>query len=111
MGNDITFKEFFGTFLRIIHALRKIVITLIGFVFLMGVLVAYVEGLSIYDGIYLAFVSALTVGYGDLVPKTFVGRLICIGILPIVGMIVTGIMVAAAVSAIDRSVKRHMKEK
>ncbi len=107
----ITFRTFFGVFLRIIYALRSIIVTLLVFIILMGVLVAYVEGLSVSDGIYLAFVSALTVGYGDIVPKTALGRVICVGVLPILGMLITGIMVAAAVNAIDRGIKMESEKR
>ena len=101
----ITFRTFFGVFLRIIYALRSIIVTLLIFIILMGILVSYVEGLSVSDGIYLAFVSALTVGYGDIVPRTAIGRFICVAVLPILGMLITGIMVAAAVNAIDRGIR------
>jgi len=107
----ITFKTFFGLFLRIIYALRSIIITLLIFIVAVGVLVAYVEGFSIADGVYLAFVSALTVGYGDIVPRTGVGRFLCAIVLPITGMLITGIMVAAAVNAIDRGIRLEARKR
>jgi len=101
----IGFKTFFGIFLKIIYVLRKIVITLFLFVILMGIVLAYLEGLSIGNGIYFAFVTALTLGYGDIVPHTAISKFICGIILPLTGMLLTGIMVAAAIHAIERGVK------
>lgn len=43
-----------------------------------GVAYALVEGKNILDGIWWAFVTAFTVGYGDVVPGTIYGRLIAV---------------------------------
>ena len=107
MANVIGFRTFFGIFLRIIYVVRKVLLTLIVFIFIMGVLLSIVEGLSLMDGIYFAFVSALTVGYGDIVPHTIIGRTIAVFLLPITGMLITGIMVAAAINAIDKGLKKE----
>ncbi len=107
----IGFRTFFGIFLKVIYVLRKIVITLFIFIIVMGFLLSIVERLSIWDGIYFAFVSALTVGYGDIVPHTAIGRIICAIVLPITGMLLTGIMVAAAINAIDRGLRAGKKMK
>ncbi len=105
-GPDIiTFKTFFGIFLKVIYVVRKIISTMVLFIVAMGFLLAFVEGLSIGNGVYLAFVSAFTVGYGDIVPRTLLGRTICVIVLPITGMLLTGIIVAAAITAIDRGLK------
>ncbi len=107
---EIGFRTFFGIFLQVIYVLRKIVITLFAFIIAMGFVLAFVERLRIWDALYFAFVSALTVGYGDIVPHTAIGRFICVIVLPITGMLLTGIMVAAAINAIDRGVKRERKK-
>ncbi len=101
----ITFKTFFGIFLKVIYVVRKIITTLVAFIFSMGILLAFTEHLSLGNGIYLAFVSAFTVGYGDIVPHTSLGRTICVIFLPITGMLLTGIIVAAAINAIDLGLK------
>lgn len=44
----------------------------------LGVAVAAIEGWSLGDGLYFAFVSGLTIGYGDLVPKATLARLLAI---------------------------------
>ena len=101
----IGFRPFFRQFLRIIFALRKIIAGLLILIILFGAIVGYWEGIGFWNGIYLAFVSALTVGYGDIVPTTALGKIICVLILPVIGMILTGIMVAAALNAIERGIK------
>jgi hypothetical protein len=51
------------------------------------------------ESIYFAFVTALTIGYGDLAPKTFLARVlaICIGLC---GVLLTALIAAVAVRAL-----------
>ncbi len=97
----ISFRDFFRIFLKVIYAMRKILTALFSFIIGIGILVGYIEHIGFWNGIYLAFVSALTVGYGDLTPKTAIGKFLCVGVLPIIGMLLTGIMVAGAIKAIE----------
>ena len=46
----------------------------------LGVAVALLEGWPLTDGLYFAFVSGLTIGYGDLVPKAPLARVLAISI-------------------------------
>ncbi len=107
----IGFRTFFGIFLKVIYVLRKIVITLFIFIILMGLLLSLVERLSLWNGIYFAFISAFTVGYGDIVPNTPIGKIVCAIVLPITGMLLTGIMVAAAINAINRGLQEINRQK
>lgn len=50
-----------------------------------GVSIHFAEGMSYADGIWWAFVTAATVGYGDISPHTFYGRVIAM-ILMVVGI-------------------------
>ena len=51
------------------------------------------------DSVYFAFVSGLTIGYGDLAPKTLVTRILAIAI-GICGVLVTALVAAVAVKAL-----------
>ena len=50
-----------------------------------GVSIHFAEGMSISDGIWWSFVTATTVGYGDISPSSLVGRIIA-SVLMIVGI-------------------------
>lgn len=41
-----------------------------------GIIIAYTEKISYSDGLWWAFVTATTVGYGDISPQTKLGRLV-----------------------------------
>jgi hypothetical protein len=65
---------------------------------LLGVVVGLVEGWGVWQGIYFAFITGLTIGYGDLVPHHVVTRLLAVAI-GFLGISLTGIVAALAVKA------------
>ncbi|RDH91245.1 MAG: hypothetical protein DIZ77_03635 [endosymbiont of Seepiophila jonesi] len=50
----------------------------------------------------MSFITAMTIGYGDFTPKKPLSRLLAI-LLGIIGVIFTGIIVAAAVYATQQA--------
>ena len=62
-----------------------------------GVLIHFAEGMSLSDGIWWAFVTATTVGYGDISPSTFYGRTIAM-ILMLVGIGLIGTVTSTITS-------------
>ena len=50
-----------------------------------GVTIHYAEGMSFSDGLWWSFVTATTVGYGDISPSTIPGRIIAT-VLMLVGI-------------------------
>lgn len=71
---------------------------------LLGAAIGWREDWSLGDSLYFAFVSGLTIGYGDLVPKHPLSRTlaVCIGFT---GILLTGLVAALAVRALERSLK------
>lgn len=64
----------------------------------MGLLIGKKEGWSKIDAIYYAFITATTVGYGDFHPQQTFSKFTAIGIA-LVGLLMTGIIVAIGVKA------------
>lgn len=62
-----------------------------------GFLIHYAEGMSFSDGIWWAFVTATTVGYGDISPNTFYGRIIAM-VLMLVGIGLIGTVTSTITS-------------
>jgi CHASE2 domain-containing sensor protein len=63
-----------------------------------GVLLGFVEGWSVGDALYFTFVTGLTIGYGDIVPRQALGRALAI-VIGISGLFLTGLIAGIAVHA------------
>lgn len=64
----------------------------------LGAIVGAIEGWGIGQGIYFAFVTGLTIGYGDLAPRHMLTRLLAVAI-GFVGITFAGLVAAVAVKA------------
>jgi len=72
----------------------------------LSLLFTYLEGIGFYEGLYFTTITALTVGYGDITPKTVGGRTLSLAI-GIVGVIFAGLVVAVA----NRALAEAMQDK
>ncbi len=62
-----------------------------------GILIHFAEDMPLADGIWWAFVTATTVGYGDISPHTFYGRIIAM-VLMLVGIGLIGTVTSTITS-------------
>jgi hypothetical protein len=67
---------------------------------LAGLVVGWLEGWGSFAGLYFAFVTGMTVGYGDFAPTRAVTRLLAIGIA-LLGILLTGLVAALGVRALQ----------
>jgi hypothetical protein len=65
---------------------------------LLGAIVGLLEGWGIWQGIYFAYITGLTIGYGDLAPRHVLTRLLAVAI-GFLGILLTGLVAALAVKA------------
>lgn len=72
---------------------------LLGLMVALGAAVGVIEGWPLRDALYFTFVSGLTIGYGDLVPKTLIARTLAIAI-GITGVLLTSLIAAIGVQAL-----------
>jgi voltage-gated potassium channel len=94
------FARFTHIFFQIIWRFRSIFLTLFAFLIVGAAAIAYMENLPFGDALYFSFITGLTIGYGDVVVKTFFGRSVAV-IIGLIGTIFTGLVVAAAVRAVQ----------
>ena len=71
---------------------------------LAGVAIGCVEGWPLAESIYFAFVSGLTIGYGDLAPTQPLSRVLAI-LVGFTGILLTGLVAAVGVRALERAAK------
>jgi hypothetical protein len=82
--------------LRVVWPILSVLLVLI---IALGLAVGLLEGWSMHESIYFAFVSGLTIGYGDLAPKSLLTRVLAIAI-GVCGVLVTALVAAIAVKAL-----------
>src|SRR5438874_13787705 len=64
----------------------------------LGLLIGFVEGWSVGDAVYFSFVTGLTIGYGDIVPRQTPTRALAV-VLGFGGILLTGLVAGIAVNA------------
>lgn len=102
-------RLFFAELLNGMKVVWPILSGLVGIMVVAGVVIGLLEGWTLLDGVYFAFVSGLTIGYGDFVPTRPLSRVLAIGI-GLTGVLLVGLIVAIGVRALERASKRHLEE-
>ena len=100
--------SFTNHFFRAIWHVRAIMLALLALVVVGATAIAHVEKMAFADALYFAFVTGLTIGYGDIVMHTPVGRLIAL-LIGLNGILFSGLIVAVLVHAIRESMKESQK--
>jgi hypothetical protein len=91
--------HFFRSLFRMSWHLRSVYLAQLVLILVGAVIIAATEKIPIGDAIYFAFVTGLTIGYGDIVAHSVAGRVICV-FIGFVGILFTGLIVATAVHAV-----------
>jgi len=73
---------------------------------LLGQYVGRRESRSWYDSLYWSFITATTVGYGDIRPVGRVSKLLSV-VIALIGVVFTGIIVALAVHSATQALVEH----
>ncbi len=95
---------------RIIWQFHAVFMALFALIVGIAVVISHIEKMPFGEALYFSFITGLTIGYGDIVVKTPVARLLAV-FLGLIGIIFTGMMVAAAIRAVGQSMKGINKSK
>ena len=77
---------------------RELAVIYVAIVCLCGGLFALVEHKAFFDSIWWAFVTAMTVGYGDIYPVTIAGRIIGIILMHVVPLFIAPLIAVRMLS-------------
>ena len=99
MDSRTTRRRFFAGLFHGLAVVWPILSGLLAIIVVLGIVVGLVEHWSVGEGIYFAFVSGLTIGYGDLAPKAHVSRVLAV-LIGLCGVLTTAVVAAVAVKAL-----------
>jgi voltage-gated potassium channel len=97
------FIRFHKVYWVAIWHIRSLLLVFLALIVVNAAVIAHVEKMSFANALYFSFVTGLTLGYGDIIVSTLVGRLFAI-LTGFVGMLFTGLTIATAVYALQKSV-------
>jgi hypothetical protein len=101
------FVEFVRTFVRYAMHIREVLVSLMMLIAFGGVVFSRLEDVRLGDAIYFAFITGLSIGYGDITPKSTAGQIVSVAI-GFVGVLFMGLSVAVATRAMADTAKRHL---
>ncbi len=91
--------RFAWNFFRCLRHVWVVMVALL-FVVLLGALaISRAEGIDIGRSIYFAFVTGLTIGYGDITPMTTLGRIVSV-LIGVVGVLYFGLVIGVSTRAL-----------
>jgi voltage-gated potassium channel len=73
----------------------------------LGLVVGKIERWSQFDALYWAFITATTVGYGDIRPIKKCSKILSV-FLTFIGIMFAGIIVAITVNTATKALERHL---
>lgn len=92
-------RRFFADLWTGLRVVWPILSALLVLMVALGVVVGIIEDWPLRDSLYFAFISGLTIGYGDLVPKALPARVLAV-VIGITGILLTGLVAAIGVQAL-----------
>lgn len=102
--------DFIRLFFLGLYFISPILLIFIFIVFILGQIVGRMESWSRFDAFYWSFITAFTVGYGDIRPAKKGSKIISM-FIALIGIIFTGVIVAITVVALTRSFEENIPYK
>ena len=96
--------EFCRQHVSLMYELSSILLGLAAVVAIVGFLISKLDRIPLEEALYLAFITAFTVGFGDVTPKSRGARILTV-LLAFIGLLLAGIIVGIAVQALEFTVK------
>ena len=98
--------DFIYTLAQIVSLGWPVLLMLVTCIVVLAFIVGRIEDWTAIDSVYYGFITATTVGYGDFRPTKTSSKLVAIAIA-LIGMMLTGIVVALAFEAVTIAAEQH----
>ncbi|MCL5023461.1 MAG: potassium channel family protein [Nitrospirae bacterium] len=102
---EFTFEFLRLLFLGLAH-ISPVLVSLALAIVVLGQIVGRKEAWSRYDALYWSFITATTVGYGDIKPSHRISKVLSV-LIALIGLLFTGIVVAAAIHAATHTFSKY----
>ena len=103
---DFTFS-FLKTFLYGLYYTAPLLLLIMLTTICLGQIVGHIESWKRFDALYWSFITATTVGYGDIRPTYRTSKVLSV-LIALTGLIFTGIIVAVAVRSATYAFNIHV---
>lgn len=103
---DFTFS-FLKTFLYGLYYTAPLLLLIMLTTICLGQIVGHIESWKRFDALYWSFITATTVGYGDIRPTYRTSKVLSV-LIALTGLILTGIIVAIAVRSATYAFNIHV---
>lgn len=96
-------------FILVFYLVSPLIIFLNVVIIIMGQIVGKIEKWTKFDSLYWTYITATTVGYGDIRPVKKISKMLSI-LISFVGIIFTGIVVAIALHTTSVTVEKYIDD-
>ena len=103
---DFTFT-FLNTFLYGLYYTAPLLLLIVLITTCLGQIAGHIESWKKFDALYWSFITATTVGYGDIRPSYRTSRVLSV-LIALTGLVFTGIIVAIAVRSATYAFNIHV---
>lgn len=98
--------DFFTAHIGLLKELWSLFLAIAVIITAAGIAIARFDRIPLEDAMYLAFITAFTVGFGDVTPRSRGARVACV-VLSFVGLVAVGILVAVAAHALETALGKR----
>jgi len=102
MDSRVLRRNFLSGLLTGLRVVWPILSVILGLIVALGLVIGFREGWPVGDSVYFAFVTGLTIGYGDLAPHFLLTRVLAM-VIGMCGILMTALLAAVAVKALTEA--------
>jgi len=99
--------SFIQLFFSLLYLTLPLLLAFLSVIIVLGQCVGRIEQWSVFNALYWSFITALTIGYGDIKPTHNSTKSLSL-LIGLLGIIFTGILVAIAIATATQAFQQHL---